>query len=228
MELNGGPKEFSFQLGGWDQRRLHYTECPVFNCGLNRLNSTTDVRCVSTLSLWKIIFFANATNSAGALILSRCRIIFQMKCFELRCETPEVRIKDGSEGEDLALFLSKSKSYFCKNQNELFRPMIFLPWHFESPKHCWIWGKWDLWRKHHKCITKINQKDKQPASDGAGRWNAPQLARALYFWSNQGKYNKGNIRVDDLDDTAVVVSSYALRRVLHFNRVSEAAARVAG
>ena len=180
MELNGGPKEFSFQLGGWDQRRLHYTECPVFNWGLNRLNSTTDVRCVSTLSLWKIIFFANATNSAGALIFSRCRIIFQMKCFELRCETPEVRIKDGAKG-DPASFLSKSKFYFCKNQDELFRPMIFLPWHFESPKHCWIWGKWDLWRKHHKCITKINQKDKQPASDGAGRWNAPQLAFLYIF-----------------------------------------------
>ena len=103
-----------------------------------------------------------------------------MKCFELRCETPEVRIKDGAEG-DPASFLSKSKFYFCKNQNELFRPMIFLPWHFESPKHCWIWGKWDLWRKHHKCITKINQKDKQPASDGAGRWNAPQLAFLYIF-----------------------------------------------
>ena len=91
-----------------------------------------------------------------------------------------MRIKDGAEG-DPALLLSKSKFYFCKNQDELFRPMIFLPWHFESPKHCWIWGKWDLWRKHHKCITKINQKDKQPASDGAGRWNAPQLAFLYIF-----------------------------------------------
>ena len=76
MELNGGPKEFFFQLGGWDQRRLHYTECPVFNCGLNRLNSTTDVRCVYRLFLYERSYFLQTPQTALAHLFSPDVVLF--------------------------------------------------------------------------------------------------------------------------------------------------------